>query len=291
MSGSFTSTGKKTNQGQKNLDLGNLLYTKINNLVIHAVPLSNSFFASYIRIGGKAYTPLLHPSLTFTLSHIAIQLNMENNDILIIEYGQYITVDSEIKAGVFSSSGSNSSQNPRKDSNNNSYYYINKDGARITKVNKEKYFTSGHSYEDNCKVISKIIAAEQYGIPYDNFDFNIFKKGVVNGFYTVECDVNNKITLNELINNFRSEQWEAKSYNLATHICQTFGAEVIKILKAVRKNDYDKIRTREKMILPNCMIKALWDNEELSTLNTLGRVPVLGLAVDAFASIFVKKKK
>ena len=45
------------------------------------------------------------------------------------------------------------------------------------------------------------------------------------------------------------------------------------------------------MILPNYMIKALWDNEELSALNTLGRVPVLGLAVDAFANIFAKKKK
>ena len=157
MSGSFTSTGKKTNQGQKNLDLGNLLYTKINNLVIHAVPLSNSVFASYIRMGGKAYTPILHPSLTFTLSHIAIQLNMENNDILIIEYGQYITVDSEIKAGVFSSSGSNSSQNPRQDSNNNSYYYINKDGARITKVNKEKYLKADILMKIIVKLFQKLL--------------------------------------------------------------------------------------------------------------------------------------
>ena len=45
------------------------------------------------------------------------------------------------------------------------------------------------------------------------------------------------------------------------------------------------------MILPNCMIKALWDNEDLSAINTLGRVPVLGLAFDAFAGIFVKNKK
>ena len=157
MSGSFTSTGKKTNEGINNLELGNLLYTRIKSLVIHAVPLSNSFFASYVRTSGKIYTPLLHPSLTFTLSHIAIQLNMENNDILIIEYGQYITVDSEVKAGFLSSSGSNSSQNPRQDKNNNSYYYINKDGARITKINKEKYFKNEYSYEDNYKIISKII--------------------------------------------------------------------------------------------------------------------------------------
>jgi len=291
MSGSFASTGKKTNEGIKNLDLGKLLYTKINSLVIHAVPLSNSIFASYARTIGKYEMLFLHPSLTFTLSHIAIQLNMENNDILIIEYGQYITVDSDVKAGFLSSSGSNSSQNPRQDKNNNSYYYINKDGARITKINKEKYFKNDYSYEDNCKIISKIIASEQYGIKYEDFKFDIFKKGIVNGFYTVECNVNNKITLNELINNFKNEKWEAKSYNLLSHNCQNFGAEVIKILKAGRVNERDKIRTREKMILPNCIIKALWDNEESSAINTLGRVPVLGLAFDAFASIFVKNKK
>lgn len=91
------------------------------------------------------------------------------------------------------------------------------------------------------------------------------------------------------MNNFKSEKWEAKSYNLLNHNCQTFGAEVIKILKAVRINKRDKIRINEKMILPNCMIKALWNNEELSAINTLGRVPVFGLAFDVFANIFVKK--
>lgn len=58
----------------------------------------------------------------------------------------------------------------------------------------------------------------------------------------------------------------------------------------MRKNDYDKIRLREKMILPNCMIKVLWDNEDLSALNTVGRIPVVGLTFDIFASIFTKRK-
>ena len=290
MSGCFKSTGKKTNGGKNNLDLGNLIYTKIKNLVIHSVPLSDSLATSYLRLIGKHSSIYLHPALTFTLCHIAIQLNMENDDILIIEYGQYLTVDSEVNAGFFSSSGSNSSQNPREDANSFSYYYINKDGARITKIDKEKYFKYENSYEDNCKIISKIIASEHYGIPYENFDFNILKKGVVNGFYNIECNINNKLTLGELISNFRNEKWEAKKYNLLSHNCQTFGAEVVKILKAVRKNARDKIRTKEKMILPNCLISALWDNEDLSAINTLGRVPVLGLAFDVFAGIFVKNK-
>lgn len=290
MSGCFISTGKMTNNGQKNLDIENLLSIKINNLSIHSIPLSDSWLTSYIRYAGKVYQPLIHSSLSFTLSHIAIQLNLENNDILIIEYGQYLTEDSDIKSGT-ALSGSKSSSDPRKDCNENSYYYINKDGARITKVEKEKYGIKDNSNESINKIIPKIIASEHYHIPYKEFDFNILKKGIVNGFHRIECDAKNKITLGELINSFKGENWEAKQYNLMSHNCQTFGAEVIKILKAIRINDRDKIRTKEKMILPNCIIKALWDNEDLSAINTLGRVPVLGLAFDVFAGIFVRNKK
>ena len=285
MSGCFTSTGKKTNQGEKILELGDLVYTKINDLVIHAVPLSDSYFTSYLRAVGKYNQAFLHPALTVTLSHIAIQLNMENDDILIIEYGQYITKDSNIKPGIFSSSGSKSSDNPREDKNNNSYYYINKDGARITKIDKEKYFKNNEDFDKKCEIISKIIASQHYNIKFEDLISKF------NAFHTVECDVKNKITLGELIDNFKGEEWEAKKYNLASHNCQTFGAEVLKILKAVRINERDKIRIREKMILPNCMIKVLWDNEDLSAINTVGRIPVVGLLFDPFAAIFVKNKK
>ena len=63
----------------------------------------------------------------------------------------------------------------------------------------------------------------------------------------------------------------------------------MKILKAVRVNNRDKIRVKEKMILPNCMINALWENEDLSIVNTLGRIPVLGLGFDILSGIFVGK--
>ena len=263
MSGCFIFTGKETNNGEKNLILDNLLSEKINNLVIHSIPLSNSVITSYIRTWGKLYQPMVHPSLSFTLSHIAIQLNLENDDIVIIEYGQYLTKDSDIKNGFFSS-GSKSSNTPRKDSNDNLYYYINKDGARITTINKEKYLNT-YRYDSVDDIIQKIIAAEQYHIPYEEFDFNILKKGIVNGFHKIGCNVKNKITLGELINNFKDSKWEAKQYNVLSHNCQTFGAEVIKILKAVR------------------------ENEDLSIVNTLGRIPVLGLGFDILSRIFVGK--
>jgi hypothetical protein len=288
MSGCFASTGKKTNQGEKILELGDLVQTKINDIVIHAIPLSDSYFISILRFYGKLFQSFIHPSLTVTLTHIAIQLNMENDDILIIEYGQYITKDSIIKPGIFSSSGSTSSDNPREDKNDNSYYYINKDWARITKINREKYFKEIEKNEDfdkKCEIISKIIASQHYNIKFEDLISKF------NAFHTVECDVKNKITLGELIDNFKGEEWEAKKYNLATHNCQTFGAEVLKILKAVRINERDKIRVREKMILPNCMIKVLWDNEDLSAINTIGRIPIVGLFFDAFSAIFVKNNK
>ena len=289
MSGCFISTGKMTNNGEMNLDIKDLLSIKINNLVIHAIPLAEGPLVSYTRLIGKYAQVIYHPAVSFTLSHIAIQLNMDNDDILIIEYGQYITEESEIKNGF--GSCSKSSGNPRKDINENFYYYINKDGARITKIDKMKYHINSISDELTNEIVCKIIASEHYKIPYDKFEYNSFRKGIVNGFHKIECDIKNKITLKELIDNFKSEEWEAKKYNLLNHNCQTFGAEVIKILKAVRINNHDKIRTKEKMILPNCMIKVLWDNEELSTINTLGRIPIVGLAFDGLASIFVRKKK
>ena len=282
MSGCFIFTGKETNNGEKKLNLNDLLSKKINNLIIHSIPLSTSPGVSLVRYVGQRAQDLIHPSLTPTLSHIAIQLNLENNDIVIIEYGQYLTEDSDIKNGFFSS-GSNSCETPRKDYNENFYYYINKDGARITKINKEKYFNNNKSEAIN-DIVQKIIAAQHYHTPYEEFEFTIFKKGLYNRFDKIECNVKNKTTLGELIKYFEDSKWEAKKYNLLSHNCQTFGAEVLKFLKAVRANELDKIRSHEKLVLPNCMIKVLWDNEDLSITNTLGRVPVLGLGFDLLST-------
>lgn len=286
MSGCFISTGKKTNNGEHLLNIDDLLNTKILSLVIHCVPLSNDLMTRIARARGKHLQLFIHPALSFTLSHIAIQLNMENEDILIIEYGQYLTQESEIKKGLFCSGSSGSSAEPRTDSNGNLYYYINKDGARLTKIDQKKYFSNSQKTNE---LISDIIAAENLHMSYEE----LIQKGIKKKFefYNIECDVKNKITLKELINNFQNENWEAKKYNLLAHNCQTFGAEVITILKAVRINERDKIRTKEKMILPNCIIKALWKNEDLSVVNTLGRIPILGLGFDAFSGIFVRNKK
>ncbi len=41
-------------------------------------------------------------------------------------------------------------------------------------------------------------------------------------------------------------------------------------------------------MLPNCIISALWDNEDLSVINTIGRIPIFGYIFDAFASKIIK---
>ncbi len=279
MRGCFIFTGKENNNGEKNLILDNLLSEKINNLVIHSIPLSTSPVVTGIRFIGGVLQLLVHPKLSPTLSHIAIQLNLENDDIVIIEYGQYITKDSDIKNGFFSS-GSKSSNTPRKDSNDNLYYYINKDGARITLF---KYKTL-QEYEKKDISISDLIAIQYYeDISLDQYRYKKYEF-LGNNFHKVDCDINNKITVNELIDNFKGEKWEAEKYNLLFHNCQTFAAKIIEILKAIRKKIRDKIRAVEKITLPGCIINALWHNEKLSLTNTLGRIPIFGFFYDIYVS-------
>ena len=71
---------------------------------------------------------------------------------------------------------------------------------------------------------------------------NIQFENISNNFYRVECDIKNKITLRELCNNFKSGNWSADNFEVATHNSQIFAAEIIKIFKAIRKHEYDKIR-------------------------------------------------
>lgn len=292
MSGFIRRTGKVSNNGEKKLEIKNIIGLKIQDIVIHCIPLFNHTGVSVLRLIGKRLQNFVHPALSFTLSHVAIQLNMENDDIIIIEYGQYLTEDSNKKSKIlrdkiFEKFESNCIDEARTDENDNLYYYINKDGARITKINKEKYFTNKENNKRSYDIISKIIASQYYHIDYDKFDYNISKMGIFNGFHTVECNISEQKTLGELIEYFKSNIWEAEQYNVLTHNCQDFAAQVIKILKAYRINEKDKIRINEKMILPNCIIKILWENEKLSLVNTIGRIPVVGMAFDIFAGFLV----
>ena len=79
---------------------------------------------------------------------------------------------------------------------------------------------------------------------------------------------------------FKKEKWKAKNYCVLSNNCQEFAAEIIRILKAVRIDERTKVITVEKMILPNKLIKVLWDNEDWSVMNTIGRIPIINFLYD-----------
>ena len=290
MSGAFTSTGMVTNDGLQLLNIDKYLDKKIIGLTIHIIPLSLNEKVNVVRgISAviKIFTPVIfNPSLT----HVAIQLFLEDcDDALIFEYGQYYSNDSNLKKSIFSSS-SNSSNEPRKSRNENIYYYINTDGARITVftydyLNKFEKIEGKGTYFDYqiSELITGLIKCQHYNISYDEYREN--KRNYCqfgNSFERVNCNVINKITIKELRDHFKGEKWLAKKYNVAFHNCQTFGAEIIKKLKAIRSNEEDKIRAQEKVTLPGCIISSLWHNEKLSLTNTLGRIPIFGLFHDFY---------
>ena len=119
--------------------IGDDLDHRIKYLVIHNIPLSTSNTMTTLKAIGKFVSPLIHSALTPNLSHIIIQLNLEDSDfVYLIEYGQYFP--------------KNSSNESRDNANNFDYYYINQDGARITRI-------SYNEIEFNeSQAISRIIA-------------------------------------------------------------------------------------------------------------------------------------
>ena len=77
-----------------------------------------------------------------------------NNRIIIIEYGQYLNINSEKQStGIFGSSSNNKCKE-RKD--NNLYYYLLKDGARFYEIKNDEI-------KDE-KSIYNIIKANYFGV-------------------------------------------------------------------------------------------------------------------------------
>lgn len=326
---SIMSSGKLTNEGKKELKIDELMKLKISNLNIYTIPLFDNKLISTIRNVGSFLQPLIHPRLSPTFLHTAVQLTLENGIIVIIEYGQYYTEDSEIKNSntLFSSfSNSSDSSNYRIEKNDFIYYYINKDGVRLTIIEQDilmdfiKYVNYGFSEHfrniegefilDIDKTISQMVkrdvspiryhllrnnnlnnyllilmACKHYKIPFSKY-YKLFTK--LDGFKFIECEIKIQMNLEELITYCKGEKWEANNYHFLWHNCQDFVAKIIKITKAIRIHNKDKIRSFEKFNLPGCIISQLWDNEKLSAINTIGRIPIVGLVFDTITGPFIK---
>lgn len=99
---------------------------------IYSITLSSGFWGNLIRGFGKIIQPFFHPTISPPFFHIAIKLNLENiKDIILFEYGQYLSKESEKNFGVINKIFSS---NFREEENSAKYYFINDDGVRITRI-------------------------------------------------------------------------------------------------------------------------------------------------------------
>ena len=146
MSGRLKSTGKLTNHGKNSLDISNISNLKILGLDIYSIPLSTSLFSDVMRGIGKVLQPFFHPVISPTFCHIALKLNLENlDDIVIIEYGQYLTEES---LRYFDRAISNLGSSDYRSENNKAKYFLSHDTERerIAFQGYEKV-RNGFSYE------------------------------------------------------------------------------------------------------------------------------------------------
>ena len=214
MSGSFISTGMLTNDGKALLKIENIMNLKIENLSIQIIPLKFNSGLTFIRGVGRALQQIIHPAIfSPTLSHIAIQLNLENKYIVIMEYGQYYSDKSEIRNTNFLSSfseSSDSSNESRYESKNLLYWYINRDGARITLIDSIDGFKIDNLEnfpKDEISLFAlSVVAANQYHISIEEFDEQKEKLSSISEFYTMDCNVKNKISLRKLCNHFKNKR-------------------------------------------------------------------------------------
>ena len=210
MSGKCFSSGKLTNKGAKDLYIRPYLNLKIDSISLFIIPISlDSFRVDLAKRTENLLKVFLHPALLPTVSHVAVQLNMENKDLFLIEYGQYLTKDSEKKStGIFSFTNYiESSNDPREETNDVSYYYINKDGVRISKFD---FKWEGNTEDLDKKLITEI-STKYYGISAQEFERILNSNIDPNKFHAFLCKINNKITLQELFNHFQGKkEWEAQ---------------------------------------------------------------------------------
>ena len=227
----------------------------------------------YIHYGVIPFTPYY---LKFV--HIALDLILENNISVVIEYGCYLTNESDKKKFQ------NIAKYREPEDNNIIYYYPFKDGISfyIIKIDDLRRF-----YNDEKDIIEKNIKNLYKNVSEDNFKklveyevsrynlFNIYKnlynttleesinelilhidRHQVGQFY---LQIKNKIKFFELIDQF-SDGWTAADYNIVTHNCQDFAGKVINILKAYRPNEKSRQLIYE-IELPRVVVDALKENE------------------------------
>ena len=252
----------------------------------------------YIHYGLIPFTPFYAKFV-----HTALDLILENNTSIVIEYGCYLTKRSNLS--LF--------KNIRKyrepDDININYYYPFQDGISfyIIKIDDlENFYNNYRNFiEENIKNLYQNASREkiQQLILYEVTRYHLFNiyKNLYNTtlqesiqelilhmdrhqVYDFDLYIKNEIKFVELINNF-SNGWTAVDYNIVTHNCQDFVGKVIEILKAYRPLELARQLLYE-IELPRVVVNALKDNEseertttEFKVRRVLEKIPLINLYI------------
>ena len=232
--------------------------------------------------------------------HTALDLILENNTSIVIEYGCYLTKRSNLS--LFT----NITSYREPDDININYYYPFQDGISfyIIKIDDLRNFYGifNDFIEENIRILYQNASDEriQQLILYEVTRYNLFNiyKNLYNTtlkesiqelilhmdrhqVYNFDLYIKNEIKFVELINNF-SNGWTAVDYNVVTHNCQDFVGKVIEILKAYRPHELARQLLYE-IELPRVVVNALKDNEseenttQVKVRRVLEKIPLINL--------------
>ena len=249
----------------------------------------------YIHYGLIPFTPFYAKFV-----HTALDLILENNTSIVIEYGCYLTNRSNLS--LFT----NIISYREPDDININYYYPFQDGISfyIIKIDDLRNFYGifNDFIEENIRNLYQNASDEriQQLILYEVTRYNLFNiyKNLYNTtlkesiqelilhmdrhqVYNFDLYIKNEIKFVELINNF-SNGWTAVDYNVVTHNCQDFVGKVIEILKAYRPRELARQLLYE-IELPRVVVNALKDNEseenttQVKVRRVLEKIPLINL--------------
>lgn len=281
MSGSYFSSGNMFNKGETGLNKEDYYNLTIIGATLYKFCLTKNRLLNQLGTFPNAISFYL-PFINFPkYSHFALQLTTFDNRIIIIEYGNYLNINSEKESTGMSGSSSNNKCKGSED--NNLYYYLLKDGARFQEIKNDEI-------KDE-KSIYNIIKANYFGVPLKDiqnfryFFIDFLEKEednviISSPFKGVQLNIGNKITLGELISSLiKGNNWNAKDYNVAFNNCQDFVAKCIRLLILTRPVKY-KLRLYETTYFSPCILKAFYDVEGWSVGNTFKRlfqrIPLIG---------------
>ena len=253
----------------------------------------------YIYYGLIPFTPF-HPKFV----HTALDLILENNTSIVIEYGCYLTKSSDLS--LFTNNTRYREPDEMKRIN---YYYPFQDGISfyIIKIDDLRNFYGifNDFIEENIRILYQNASDEriQQLILYEVTRYNLFniyanlynktlKESIQelilhmdrHQVYHFDLYIKNEMTFGDLIDKF-SNGWTAVDYNLVTHNCQDFVGKVIEILKAYRPLELARQLLYE-IELPRVVVNALKDNEseertttEFKVRRVLEKIPLINLYI------------